>query len=273
MQYQGQYPNEAAGLKKEYEDQVAQIKRKFNSTTPETVVLLATSDSMEMKAALRKAKDEYVTQMEYQGQYPQEAAELKHQYETKVAAIKSEYASKGSPLMLVSENACGDEEKDLQEALNNYKIQKGFQGAYPDEAEELKEEYASQVRRIKSLYASKECGANMMLLASPNCGEEQGDLHEAEQNYKIQMVFQGAYPEEAKDLKQEHAANILKIKKQYAACHSGDAAALGLVADDGSTSGVHLLVIGTAAISSLAGAIVAFISVRKTNTRSTPLLA
>jgi hypothetical protein len=272
MQYQGQYPEEAIALKKEYKAQVARIKSKFNGTTPEAVMFLATSDSTAMQAALQNAKEDYVTQMHYQGQYPEEAAELKDQYEKKVARIKSEYASKGSPLTLLSEGACGDEESDLQEALNNYKIQKGFQGAYPKEAAELKEEYDSQVRRIKSLYASNVCGSSVMLLASPSCGDEDGHLHEARQNYKIQMFFQGAYPEEAEELKQDYAQKVTKIKAQYAACHSGEATDLGLAATRPSGD-ISLVLFGTAAISSCLGAVFAYMFVRKTEARSTPLLA
>merc|ERR1711981_593993 len=132
-----------------------------------------------------------------------------------------------------------------------------YQGAYPSEANELKEEYASQVRRIKSLNASKDCGSDAMLLAArPNCAEEAGDLHEASQDYKIQMRFQGAWPEEVQELKQEYEKKVLKLKKQYATCHSGDTKALGLAATSNAT-GTNLLLLGTAAISALLGAVVA----------------
>jgi hypothetical protein len=267
LQYQGQYPREAIALKKEYQAQVARIKSKFNAT--ETAMFLATSDSREMKAALRQAKDDFVTQMQYQGQYPGEAVDLKKEYEKRVAHIKNEYASKGSPLTLLREGTCGEEEIALKEAHSNYKI---YKGANPSGAAELKNEYAAQVRLIKSLYASKECGVTMMLLASPSCGDEDGDLHEAKQNYKIQMVFQGAYSGEADDLKQEYAQNVMKIKKQYAACHSNKAADLGL-ADNWPSTGTFSIVFGTAAISGCLGAVFAYIFVPKTDARSTPHLA
>jgi len=275
MQYQGHYPKEAIALKKEYEAQVARIKKEFEAKNPKPVMFLADADSMKMKAALREAKDDYLTQMQYQGQYQKEAAELKRQYEQDVARIKSEYASQGTSLMLLGETACGNEEADLQEAKNSYKVQMEYQGAYPSEANELKEEYASQVRRIKSLYASKDCGSDAVLLAaSPNCAEEAGDLHEAKQDYKIQMTFQGDYPEEAKELKQEYEQKVLKLKKQYATCHSGDAKALGLAATSNAT-GTNLLLLGTCAISALLGAVVtgAAMRVHKTGIHGTPLLA
>jgi hypothetical protein len=94
MQYQWKYPKEAEELKKEYKAQVARIKSKFESNQSKPVMFLATPDSMKMKAELREAKDRYLTQMQYQGQYPKEAADLKRQYEKDVARIKSGFASR-----------------------------------------------------------------------------------------------------------------------------------------------------------------------------------
>jgi len=285
MHYQGQWdpvwPKGAASLKRGYEAQVARIKSEFESNNTKPVMFLAPAESTKMKAALRSAKDDYLTQLQYQGEYPQETAELKHEYKERVAQIKSEYASQGVALMLLGESACGNEEHDLQEAKSNYNIQMGYvqeateryHGNNTKEENNMKEEYAKQVRRIKSFYASKGCGATMMLLAAPNCGEEAGDLHEAKQDYNIQMTFQGAYPEEAKDLKQEYEAKVVKIKKQYATCQSGDSKALGLAASP-ETTGASLLLV-TSVISAVLGAAITGVAMRvnKPGAYSAPLLA
>merc|ERR1712072_1259988 len=80
-------------------------------------------------------------------------------------------------------------------------------------------------------------------------------MGEARQDYKIQMTFQGAWPEEAKELKQEYEQKVLKLKKQYATCHSGDAKALGLAATSDAT-GTNLLLLGMSVISAFLGAVV-----------------
>jgi hypothetical protein len=104
---------------------------------------------------------------------------------------------------------------------------------------------------------------------------EAGDLHEAKQDYKIQLTYQGAYPEEAKELKQEYDDKVAKIKKQYAICHASDKnVSLGLTENADVTS-TPLLLLGTAAVSALLGAAVTGVTMRALNkgTRYARLLA
>merc|ERR1712187_807750 len=102
MQYQGFYPKEAAELKQEYTKEVATIKSKYANATSEPLLLASADDTpVEERDALREAKQNYKTQMQYQGSYPKEAAELKQEYERKVAAIKSKYAAATAVFALV----------------------------------------------------------------------------------------------------------------------------------------------------------------------------
>lgn len=80
--------------------------------------------------------------------------------------------------------------------------------------------------------------------------------------------------EEAKELKQEYEEKVLKLKKKYATCHSGDAKAVGLAASS-DAAGTNLLVLGTALISALVGAAVTGVAMRiqKKDVHGTPLLA
>merc|ERR1712019_303247 len=86
-------------LKEEYDRKVAKIKSKYEAPADsssddannEPVLLASADESSDEKAALRRAKQNYKTQMQYQGSYPKEAQELKEEYDRKVAKIKSKY--------------------------------------------------------------------------------------------------------------------------------------------------------------------------------------
>merc|ERR1719230_859623 len=105
--------------------------------------------------------------MQYQGAYPEEAKELKQEYKKEVAKIKEEFAPTAAPslLLIAGTAASKDQEKrDLKEAKENYKMQMEFQGAYPDEAKELKQEYKKEVAKVKEEFAPK--AAPALLLAA-----------------------------------------------------------------------------------------------------------
>lgn len=197
------------------------------------------------KAALREAKENYKTQMKYQGHYPEEAAELKQEYHDKVAAIKSEYQAKddqtnAEPVMLASVDATSDEEKHaLLAAKRNYKAQMQYQGHYPREAAELKQEYNHKVAAIKAQYqtTSDHGGAEPVILASAGISDEgKTALYAAKQNYKTQMQYQGHYPKEAAELKQEYNDKVAAIKSRYAgASNSGGDEPLLLASADESS--------------------------------------
>merc|ERR1712217_274359 len=96
------------------------------------------------------------------------------------------------------------------------------------EAAELKQEYDRRVAAINSKYVTPErnathAAAAPLLLASTGVTpvEEQKALREAKQNYKTQMQYQGHYPKEATELKQEYDRKVATIKKKYAAVAVG----------------------------------------------------
>merc|ERR1712187_980654 len=132
-----------------------------NDANNEPVLLASADESSEDKDARRRAKQNYKTQMQYQGSYPKEAQELKEDYERKVAKIKSKYAApvdstsndqSNEPLLLASADESGEEKDALRRAKQNYKTQMQYQGFYPKEAQELKQEYERKVAKIKSKY-------------------------------------------------------------------------------------------------------------------------
>merc|ERR1712187_718813 len=132
-----------------------------NDANNEPVLLASADESGEEKDALRRAKQNYKTQMQYQGSYPKEAQELKEEYERKVAKIKSKYeapsdsSSDGAnkePLLLASADESSAEKDALRRAKQDYKTQMQYQGSYPKEAQELKEQYDRKVAKIKSKY-------------------------------------------------------------------------------------------------------------------------
>merc|ERR1719502_9613 len=65
-------------------------------------------------------------------------------------------------------NQLQEEKNQLREAKTNYNIQMKFQGQYPDEAKELKQEYEKEVARIKSQWnaSSNLAGAPLMLASA-----------------------------------------------------------------------------------------------------------
>merc|ERR1719408_674744 len=90
----------------------------------------------------------------------------------------------------------------LKEAKENYKTQMVYQGAYPEEAKELKQELQKEEAKIKEEFAAPAAPAAPALLLAEGAAtpaQEKRDLKEAKENYKMQMVYQGAYPEEAKE--------------------------------------------------------------------------
>merc|ERR1719335_40251 len=104
MMFQGQYPKEAAELKRDLEKEKARIKREFNTSEGSAVFLAsepASQEPEEEKNQLREAKENYKTQMMFQGQYPKEAADLKRDLEKEKARIKMEFnTSEGSAVFL-----------------------------------------------------------------------------------------------------------------------------------------------------------------------------
>merc|ERR1712019_58525 len=156
-------------LKEEYDRKVAKIKSKYEAPADsssddannEPVLLASADESSDEKDALRRAKQNYKTQMQYQGSYPKEAQELKEEYDRKVAKIKSKYEDRADsssndankePLLLASADESSEEKDALRRAKQNYKTQMQYQGFYPKEAQELKDEYDRKVAKIKSKY-------------------------------------------------------------------------------------------------------------------------
>merc|ERR1719235_592621 len=74
---------------------------------------MAAASLREEKNQLREAKENYKTQMMFQGQYPKEAAELKRDLEKEKARIKREFnTSEGSAVFLASEPASQEPEEE-----------------------------------------------------------------------------------------------------------------------------------------------------------------
>merc|ERR1719281_1875173 len=100
MQYQGQYADEASDLKREYEKRY----QAANTSAPQDLLQLAAassqnSDNAQEAAAIKEAKENYKIQMQYQGQYADEARDLKREYEERKAQIEKRYqaASNSAP--------------------------------------------------------------------------------------------------------------------------------------------------------------------------------
>merc|ERR1719235_2084513 len=144
MQYQGKYADEAKDLRRQYEQEKAQIEKRYeaaNSSAPQDLLQLAATSpqgnaNAQEQAALRGAKDGYKIQMQYQGQYADEAKDLKREYEQEKAQIEKRYqaANSSSPqdllqLMATSPqgNANAEEQAALREAKEGYKIQMQYQ--------------------------------------------------------------------------------------------------------------------------------------------------
>merc|ERR1712107_979730 len=103
-----------------------------------------------------------------------------------------------------------------------------------------------------------------------------GDLHEASENYKIQMRFQGQYPKEAALLKQGHDKDVQRIEAEYPSCSSKPSnpptamLGMGLPSYGGSTP---ILFGAVAAVSALCAAMaLAIMRFRTPSALSKPLL-
>merc|ERR1719214_76578 len=144
MQYQGQYADEARDLKREYEERKARIEKRYraaNTSAPHDLLQLAAassqnSDNAQEAAAIKEAKENYKIQMQYQGQYADEARDLKREYEERKAQIEKRYraANTSAPQDLLQLAAASSQSSDnaqeaaaIKEAKENYKIQMQYQ--------------------------------------------------------------------------------------------------------------------------------------------------
>merc|ERR1719399_2747739 len=166
MQYQGQYADEAKDLKRQYEQEKVRIEKRYqaaNSSSPQDLLQLAATSpqrnaNAQEQAALREVKEGYKIQMQYQGQYADEAKDLKRQYGQEKARIEKRYqaANNSAPQDLLQlaatspqGNANAEEQAALRAAKEGYKIQMQYQGQYADEAKGLRREYGQEKARIE----------------------------------------------------------------------------------------------------------------------------
>merc|ERR1719333_1481593 len=166
MQYQGQYADENKDLRREYEQEKARIKKRYqaaNSSAPQDLLQLSATSpqgnaNAQEQAALRGAKEGYKIQVQYQSKYADEAKDLKRKYEQEKVRIEKRYqaANSSAPqdlLQLAATSPQGianaQEQAALRGAKDGYKIQMQYQGQYADEAKDLKRQYEQEKARIE----------------------------------------------------------------------------------------------------------------------------
>jgi len=176
--------------------------------------------------------------MQYQGFYPKEAAELKQEYHKKVAAIKSTYAHQepkaaaadaGDSTLLLAEEEPKSEAERMhdQQAREEGRLREEMKREAAQLAAErshlktrLHEEQAREEKRLREERESERHRARptepLLLAGVDGSEEEESALREAKQNYKNQMLYQGHYPKEAAELKQEYQKKVMDIKSKFA---------------------------------------------------------